>query len=105
MTVLSGVSVWLLKLELPSIDGKIIEWPSSEQFQVAVDSTDLDPVTKFIYLKSALKGEAASAMDGLMLTAIHYCTACELLKRCYGHRGILIIAHVQAQLGMETPQL
>lgn len=96
-------TVRLPKLSLPTFSSDVIEWPSFwERFEVAVHKSDLDDVDKFNYLKSALSGEAARAIDGLSLTAANYKTACDLLERRYGRRNLLIVTHVQALLNLEV---
>ena len=95
-------SARLPKLDLPQFTGNPMEWPSFwERFEVCVDKTELDCVSKFTYLRSVLSGEPARAIEGLALTSAHYSTACELLKGRYGRKELLIISHVQALLAIE----
>ncbi|ELU11778.1 hypothetical protein CAPTEDRAFT_103938, partial [Capitella teleta] len=56
---------------------------------------------QFTYLKSCLKGEASRAIEGLSLTRANYNIAVDLLKSRYERRELLVVAHVQALLGLE----
>ena len=100
---MTGANVRLPKIELPKFGGDCLEWtPYWECFEAAVHRTTLSDVNKFTYLKSILYGDAAKVIEGLALTAAHYTTAVELLKKRYGRTDLLVVTHVQALLGMET---
>ena len=98
------VEAKLPKLELPKFDGDILNWtPFWEQFEAVVDNGDLPEITKFLYLRSLLEGEAKAPIQGLSLKAENYRTACELLKQRFGRPERIIFAHVQDLLMLEVP--
>lgn len=69
-----------------------MEWPSFwEHFEVAVHKTDIDEI-----------GETASVIKGLALMSVHHATAIELLQKCYGHKDLFVVSHVQALLIIEA---
>ena len=63
---------------------------------------DLEPVQKFSYLRGCLSGEAYAAIDGLHLSNGHYDNAVSLLKKRFGRTTLVIVAHVQALLQLES---
>lgn len=92
----------LPELVLPNFSSQACGWSSSwEQFEIAVGSTALPPVRKFAYLKSALKREAATCIEGLSLTSEHYKTGCELLKQHFDHPELIILSHMRGLLNLE----
>lgn len=94
-------NVRLPKLELPTFSGNVVEWKSFwDQYKVTVHESDLPGVNKFTYLKSLLKGEAKSCIDGLSVTEGHYLTACQLLEERFGKPDRIIFAHIQGLLGL-----
>ena len=98
------VEAKLPKLELPKFDGDILNWtPFWEQFEAVVDKGDIPEITKFLYLRSLLEGEAKASIQGLSLKAANYRTACELLKQRFGRPERIIFAHVQDLLMIEVP--
>ena len=100
----TSVEARLPKLHLPNFSGNVTDWTAFwEQFEVAVDNTDLPDVTKFTYLRTLLKGEAKQAVAGLSLTAAHYKTACDILKQRYGRSERIIFCHVQDLLNLDIP--
>ena len=94
----------LPKLNLPTFNGDPKGWTSFwEQFGVIVHDTDLPDISKFIYLKSSLKGEAKAVVSGLALTAANYQVACELLSDRFGRRGAIVFSHLNELLTLQTP--
>ncbi|MEE4247170.1 MAG: DUF1759 domain-containing protein [Kangiellaceae bacterium] len=101
----SMVEAKLPKLDLLKFGGDCKEWCSFwEQFEVAIDSSDLPPITKFAYLRSVLAGEAKAAIQGLSLRAANYASAVELLKERFGRKEKIVFMHVQELLNAEAPQ-
>ena len=95
----------LPKLQLPTFSGDIKLWPGFwEQFEVAVDKSDMPDISKLSYLLSLLKGEAKLAVNGLSLTAANYKTACEILRKRYGRPERLIFCHIQDLLNLSVPK-
>lgn len=105
-TVCEGVSqARLPKLELPTFSGDFTEWTGFwEQFQVSVDKTNLNAVTKFTYLRSLLSGEAAAAITRLTLSATNYETALNILKERFGRHDRIKFSHSQALLNISVPE-
>ena len=97
-------SARLPKFTLPSFGGEIREWTSFwEQFEVMVENDKSIPeISKFSYLRSALKGDAQATIAGLALTAANYKTAKELLRGRYGRRETIIFTHVQDLLELRV---
>ena len=91
----------LPKLELPKFGGDVLQWQSSwECFEAAVDSADLPDVTKFAYLQSFLVDEAKESVAGLPLTGGNYRSACDLLKKRFGRREVVIFSDIQQLLSI-----
>ena len=60
------VRVNLPKLQLPTFDGDIQQWPEFwDIFKFSVHERNLTRVSKFSYLKEAVKGAAATAISGI----------------------------------------
>ena len=99
-------SAKLPKIELPSFEGDVREWTSFwEVFEVLVDrDTTLEDISKFLYLQSALKGDANKTISGLSLNAANYQTAKELLTGRYGRKETIIFTHVQDLLVLGVAQ-
>lgn len=96
----------LPKLELPQFNGNHLEWQSFwEQFVAAVHNADLPDVSKFTYLRSLLKGEAKSAIQGLSLSGQHYSHACSILQKRFGRPEKIIFTHIQELLSWDIPKL
>ncbi len=78
--------VKLPELELPIFKGDPIEWrPFWSMFKITIhENQSLDPIYKFHYLTSHLRGEAARAIAGLAQTAENYPVAIDLLQKSYG---------------------
>ena len=95
----------LPKLDLPRFGGNVAEWTSFwEQFNNAVDATELPEVSKFVYLRTLLHGDAARCIEGLSLTARHYADAVALLKERFGRRELIVVSHVQSLLNMKATE-
>jgi len=92
----------LPEVTLPTFSGDVTEFTAFwEQFSAHVDEVeDVAVVTKFSYLSSLLKGEAASCISGLSLTAANYAVACNLLKIRFGRKERTIFVHLQSLLDM-----
>ena len=97
----SLVDVKLPKIQLPSFSGDVTEWQTFwDQYEATIDKSELPVISKFTYLRSLLKGEALQCIQGLSMTALHYSSACDILKERYGRKERIIFAHVQALLNV-----
>ena len=97
----------LLKLQLPNSDGNILKWPEFwDVFESSVDKENIAKVSKFSYLKGALRGAAFTAISGIALTNDNYDVAATLLKQKFG-RPDSIIEMIYAKLqhlSMSSPR-
>ena len=97
----ASVDSKLPKLRLPHFSGDVREWEGFwEQFVAAVDDREIPQVTKFLHLRSVLKGEARAVIAGLALTAGNYKTACDLLRDRFGRKDKVILTHIQDLLSL-----
>ena len=86
-------SVKLPKLELPKFSGDVLEWSTFwEQFEASVDNSDLPEVSKFVYLRSLLVGDARKCVEGLAVVKENYVTACDALKDRFARPSQIIFA-------------
>ncbi|XP_064478061.1 uncharacterized protein LOC135391626 [Ornithodoros turicata] len=81
----SGVK--LPKLQLQTFSGELTNWISFwEQYRTALDeNARLTKSEKFQYLRTLLKGDAASAIRGQQATAACYDDAIDILKQRFGN--------------------
>ena len=94
-------NVRLPKLELPTFSGSVMEWQSFwDQFKATVHESSIPEVNKFTYLRSLVKGEAKSCIEGLSMTKAHYHLACGMLEERFGKPERIIFAHIQGLLCM-----
>ena len=77
------VSVKLPQLEISFFNGNKLEWAAFwNTFECTVHSNaSLSNVEKFTYLKSKLKGEALTSMNGISLSNANYLVVVDMLKR------------------------
>lgn len=82
----------LTAAKIPSFAGETVKWPEFWGiYQIAIhDQPVLPDLEKFIRLKEALTGEAASIIEGLPLTSANYAAAIDLLKLHYGSTEVII---------------
>ena len=85
----------LPKINLPIFSGDVLEWASFEERFLSAMHRGLDDVTKFGYLLSQLKGEAASLVSGLPLVGSNYGVAFDMLRTRYGSKKRVLRAHVR----------
>ena len=102
-----GSKASLPKINLPKFDGKsVTEWTSFyDQFMAVVHESDLPDVSKFVYLRSLLKGEASACVQGLSLSNEHYQIALDLLVNRYGRKEKLIFSHIQELMSINVPDM
>lgn len=92
----------LPKLNLPRFGGNPLEFfPFWERFEVAVNSTKIPDVNKFIYLKSVLDGDALAAVRGLAMTPDNYGVAKEIILDRFGRKEKIIFHHVECLLNFK----
>ena len=84
-----NLEVKLPKLELPTFNGNVLDWPDFwERFSTSVDQQQLPDVAKFNYLKSRLNGSAAQVIDGMVVTGANYGSAVRILKEKFGRTDL-----------------
>ena len=89
----SDTSIRLPKLQLPTFDGELLQWPDYwNMFEPSVHCQDIPDVTKFNYLRSTLKGAAAKAVAGIAVTGENYLDAVSTLREKFGKKEIIIAA-------------
>lgn len=94
----------LPETSLPSFDGKYENWLAFKHaFVSLIDSqADLSESDKLLYLKAALKGEAANKINVLAMDENNYTKAWDLLKKAYEVKRLLVSRHLH--LLMNLPQ-
>lgn len=71
------------------------------QYEVTIhNNTDIGKVDQFNYLKSYMSGPASNVIAGLTLTEANYENAIELLKSRFGHKDLVINAHMSKLLNL-----
>ncbi|XP_040066019.1 uncharacterized protein LOC120839726 [Ixodes scapularis] len=92
--------VKLPKLELQRFGGAAADLqPFWEQYKQAIHGNDsLSNAEKFLYLRSALTGKAASAIAGIQAAGENYDTVVELLRERFGWTDVLIQEHLSQLL-------
>ena len=86
-----SVNVKLPMLSLPTFDGDSLKFQEFwDAFESTVHSSDLSPVEKFKYLKSALSGDALRLAGGYRLTNANYDAVIDVLRKRYGDPEVTI---------------
>ena len=96
----SNMRVKLPKISLKSFSGRRTDWISFwETFASLIhNNPDLSCIDKFAYLKSVLKGEALSVVEGLRLSDENYDAAIQMLAERFGDPQRIVREHVDALL-------
>jgi len=84
----------LPKLDLPTFNGDLLSW--QEYWDIFSSSihqqAGISDVVKFSYLKSSLRGAAASAISGISVTNDNYAIVIALLKEKFGRKEAIVEA-------------
>ena len=81
----------LPKLEIKPFFGNPLEYSSFfQQFNASIGTSSLPEVSKFSYLKSLVRGEAAKAIGGFALTDENYTHALHTLEERFGKKTLII---------------
>lgn len=98
-------AVKLPSLNVPTFNGQYEDWKSFFDIFCALihSDTKLSNVQKFLYLKTALKGEPLTLIEDLKVTNDNYDSAINILKARYDNRLSIINSHIKALL--EIPQV
>jgi len=99
-------SINLPKLSLPTFSGDVLSYfDFKESFSVAIGKSKITNIEKFQYLKSVLKGEALTLLDGLLLSDDNYDAALELLDNRYGSKRRVMRAHIRSMIQIAPPNM
>ena len=91
-----SAKVKLPKLVISKFQGTHIEWIRFwNQFKADIDSSNIDPVAKFSYLKELLLPKVRVHIEGLPFSTEGYERAKNILKSTYGKDSEVINAYVQ----------
>lgn len=96
------VQARLPQLALVEFSGKYSDWLLfKDSFQSQVDSKlCISDIDKFLYLRSALKGEALKIISNLETSASNYSIAWNLLEQRYENKKLIINTHMKAMFEM-----
>ena len=96
----------LPEIHLPDFYGDLEKWPAFwDIYQSLVHNrSDLTPVVKFAYLRSALKGKAAEAVKGFQTTDLYYPDAIDTFKENFANPKKLQRCLVHKWLALKTPK-
>lgn len=97
-------SIKLPTISLPTFDGAYDGWLEFRDTFLSMihNSSNLDNVQKFHYLRSALTGSALQVIKALEFSAANYVIAWELLENRYNNTNLLIHNHVKALFSMHA---
>lgn len=93
-----STNVKLPIISLPSFDGSYDQWLEYRDTYLSLihNSTEIDNVQKFHYLRSSLSGSALLVIKSLALSSGNYNVAWELLENRYNNNRLLVQNHVKA---------
>lgn len=99
--------VRLPKINIPIFSGEYTEWPSFYDLYCSTihESTSLNPVQKFQYLKGQLRGEAEKLLRHISITEANYMEALTKLKERYNRKRPIIQSFIRTfidQPGIQT---
>ncbi|KAL7299350.1 hypothetical protein TKK_0007923 [Trichogramma kaykai] len=96
--------VRLPRIELNEFDGTHKEWESFRDLFLSLVHNDpgLSDVKRLHYLKTSLRGDAASAIQGFEITAQNYQSAWAALLSRYDNHRLLVRNHIEALLDLKA---
>ncbi|XP_067216952.1 uncharacterized protein [Linepithema humile] len=91
-------SLRLPKIELPTFSGGYEEWYTfHDTFQSLIHNVPtISSIQKFHYLRSALRGDAATVIQSLEVSAANYQEAWQMLTARYDNKRLIIQKHIKA---------
>ena len=93
----------LPKLSIRPFSGKVEDWlPFWGKFTAEIDSTNLNCLTKFGYLKELLVDSVRTDIDGLPFNEDGYANAKVILEAEYGQTTEIVNAYVKNIMGLPT---
>jgi hypothetical protein len=102
--IIPTTDVRLPKLEIPSFDGNVMDWPSfCDMFRSIVDNNPrLSKAQKLAHLKTSVTGEAARLIKALNLTDGNYDIACKQLNDRYQNERELLFHIYRRLMGQQN---
>ena len=98
-----GTATKLPKLTITKFNGSYANWlPFWNEYEAEIDSTDINPVTKFAYLKELVEPKVRGDIDGLPFTTEGYERAKNILKSEYGRTSEIVNAYIQNIMDLPT---
>ena len=98
-----GTATKLPKLTITKFNGSYANWmPFWNEHEAEIDSTDINPVTKFAYLKELVEPKVRADIDGLPFTTEGYERAKNILKSEYGRTSEIANAYIQNIMDLPT---
>lgn len=90
-------SIRLPKIELPSFDGNYLEWTKFKDLFTSMvhNNTEIGKAQKLHYLKSVIKGDAATILHSIEVTDANYDEAWCLLEERYQKERQIIMSHMK----------
>ena len=91
---------------MPTFSGSYEEWCTFNDTFVSLihNNSQLSNIQKFHYLKSALKGNAASVIHSFEITSKNYKEAWDLLKLRFDNKRWIVQSHISALFNLQTLQ-
>ncbi|XP_077297231.1 uncharacterized protein LOC143918975 [Arctopsyche grandis] len=97
----SNSAIKLPRLELPTFEGNVQNWPLFSQRFLAAMAGESSQIARFQYLLGSLKGEPQRLVDGLELASDSFTSAWSILDQRYNNKKIVVQYHLQALLEAE----
>ena len=97
----------LPRLNLPTFDGKLLDWPRFRDTYLSIVHEDkaLSSVERFQYLRVSLKGPAFSVISNLRVEEANYTVAWQALLDTYDNKRMLAAAYMDQLLNYKPLQV
>lgn len=84
-------------IELPKFSGIYEKWLEFKELYLSLihNSTDLDPIQKFHYLRASLEGSAAHCIQSIDLSNDNYFIAWDILCNRFDNKQLMIHKHIK----------
>ncbi|XP_062534477.1 uncharacterized protein LOC134203611 [Armigeres subalbatus] len=95
--------VKLPEISLPTFSGKLGDWVMfRDTFRSLIHQNgELNPMDKFTYLRTSLKGDALMEINTIELSAVNYEVAWQVLQERYENKKLIVKAYLDALFSME----
>ncbi|XP_062537793.1 uncharacterized protein LOC134206117 [Armigeres subalbatus] len=90
--------VKLPEISLPTFSGKLGDWVMfRDTFRSLIHQNgELNPMDKFTYLRTSLKGDALMEINTIELSAVNYEVAWQVLQERYENKKLIVKAYLDA---------